>query len=181
MPAVTGYNPRMISAKNSEGIDHAGTVKPFNGQLTMIPAGWVICDGSTLSRTTYAALFAALGISAGQGDGSTTFTLPDMRGRFLRGVNGGAVNDPDAITRLANTTGGNTGNNVNTIQSDQTRTHVHGPAPGYSSILFAGAGPHGLFGSPNFQAVSSGVTNTGATGGNETRPNNFSTYYIIKT
>jgi microcystin-dependent protein len=45
------------------------------------PGGWLICDGSAVSRATYAALFAAIGTSWGVGDGSTTFNLPDLRGR----------------------------------------------------------------------------------------------------
>tara|TARA_R110000824_G_scaffold400879_1_gene609715 strand:- start:998 stop:1783 length:786 start_codon:yes stop_codon:yes gene_type:complete len=47
--------------------------------------GWLYCDGATISRTTYAALFAQIGTVYGVGDGSTTFQLPDLRGRFLVG------------------------------------------------------------------------------------------------
>jgi hypothetical protein len=49
------------------------------------PAGWLLCDGSAVSRTTYATLFAVIGIQFGPGDGSSTFNLPDGRGRFLLG------------------------------------------------------------------------------------------------
>jgi hypothetical protein len=57
-----------------------GTIIPFGG--TVIPANYRECDGSTLSRTEYALLFAAIGTSFGEGDGSTTFNLPDLRGDF---------------------------------------------------------------------------------------------------
>lgn len=49
------------------------------------PAGWLLCDGSAVSRTTYAALFAVIGSTYGAGDGSTTFNLPDTRGRVVVG------------------------------------------------------------------------------------------------
>jgi microcystin-dependent protein len=49
------------------------------------PDGWFICDGSAISRTTYADLFAAIGTRYGTGDGSTTFNLPDARGRLIAG------------------------------------------------------------------------------------------------
>lgn len=61
-----------------------GVIFPYAGAST--PAGFLPCDGSAVSRTTYAALYAVLGIKHGQGDGSTTFNLPDTRGVFLRGL-----------------------------------------------------------------------------------------------
>lgn len=54
--------------------------------LTQIPDGWLLCDGSAVSRTTYANLFAKIGTRHGAGDGSTTFNLPDMDARFLEGT-----------------------------------------------------------------------------------------------
>ena len=60
----------------------SGTVEFFAGSTA--PAGWLKANGATVSRTTYAALFSAIGTTYGAGDGSTTFTLPDLRGCFLR-------------------------------------------------------------------------------------------------
>jgi microcystin-dependent protein len=54
------------------------------------PAGWLLCDGSAQSRATYAALFAVTGTDYGIGDGSTTFNLPDLRGRMCLGTGAGA-------------------------------------------------------------------------------------------
>ena len=54
--------------------------------LTEVPEGWLVCDGSAVSRTTYATLFAKIGTRHGAGDGSTTFNLPDMDARFLEGT-----------------------------------------------------------------------------------------------
>ena len=53
---------------------------------TTAPAGYLICDGSAVSRTDYARLFAAIGTAFGSGNGSTTFTLPDLRAKFVRGT-----------------------------------------------------------------------------------------------
>ncbi len=89
------------------------------------PSGWLICDGSAVSRTTYADLFAVIGTNYGYGDNSTTFNLPDLRGKFPRGVDGAAGNDPNAATRTAQATGGNTGDNVGSIQAAQTLNLSH--------------------------------------------------------
>lgn len=66
-----------------------GATIPYAGGAA--PSGWLLCNGQTVSRTTYAALFAVLGSGAspyGLGDGSTTFTLPDLRDRTPVGASG---------------------------------------------------------------------------------------------
>jgi microcystin-dependent protein len=62
----------------------SGMILPFGG--TTAPDGFLDCDGSAISRTTYADLFAAIGTAWGTGDGSTTFNVPDLRGVGLRGA-----------------------------------------------------------------------------------------------
>lgn len=62
----------------------AGTMQMFAGNT--IPAGWLLCDGSAVSRTNYAKLFSAIGTTWGAGDGSTTFNLPNSIGRFAEGA-----------------------------------------------------------------------------------------------
>lgn len=64
-----------------------GIVQQFAGSTA--PEGWLICDGSAVSRTDYAALFSVIGTTYGTGDGSTTFNLPDMQGRVPIGVSSG--------------------------------------------------------------------------------------------
>jgi microcystin-dependent protein len=61
------------------------------------PAQWLACDGAAVSRTTYAALFAAIGITFGAGNGTTTFNLPDARGRSPVGVGTGPSLTPRAL------------------------------------------------------------------------------------
>ena len=60
-----------------------GVVQAFAGSTT--PAGWLLCDGSAVSRTDYAALFAVIGTTYGSGDGSTTFNLPNLTDKFIEG------------------------------------------------------------------------------------------------
>ncbi|MFS4437847.1 phage tail protein [Paracoccaceae bacterium GXU_MW_L88] len=61
----------------------AGALITFAG--TEPPSGWLECDGSQIRRDTYAKLFAAIGTIFGDGDGETTFAVPDLRGQFVRG------------------------------------------------------------------------------------------------
>jgi microcystin-dependent protein len=62
----------------------AGIVQPFAGSTT--PEGWLLCDGSAVSRTAYAALFSAVGTTYGAGNGSTTFNLPNLKGKVPVGL-----------------------------------------------------------------------------------------------
>lgn len=61
-----------------------GIISPYGGVAA--PAGWVACDGSAISRTTFSALFTAIGTTWGPGDGSSTFNVPDLRGRVAVGI-----------------------------------------------------------------------------------------------
>ncbi len=97
----------------------AGTIIAFGGST--VPPGWLLCDGSAVDRTgTYAALFTAIGTAWGAGDGMRTFNVPDLRGRFLRGVDGDAGVDPDRATRTASRDGGRTGDQVGSVQAGAT-------------------------------------------------------------
>ena len=95
-----------------------GAVIAFDGSVA--PAGWLFCDGSAVSRTIYSALFGVIGINHGSGDGTSTFNLPDYRGRFLRGQNQGTGRDPDAGTRSAMNAGGNVGDAIGSVEADAT-------------------------------------------------------------
>jgi microcystin-dependent protein len=119
-------------------------------------------------------LFAVIGTAYGAADG-THFNVPDLRGRFLRGVDGGAGNDPDTLTRTASNTGGNTGDNVGSLQADAFQTHSHGiPFNQTAGATNVGGGQP-----PN----DTGNTGAPASGNvsSETRPKNVYVNYIIKT
>lgn len=78
-----GGSETQLAGSSGAGVP-SGTVLPFAGPTA--PTGYLLCDGSAVSRTTYAALYAAIGSTHGAGDGSTTFNLPDTRGVYVRGV-----------------------------------------------------------------------------------------------
>lgn len=89
-----------------------GEVKIYAGASA--PTGWLLCDGSPISRTTYADLFDVIGTSFGTGDGSTTFNLPDLRDKFAIGKSG---------TKALGSTGGAA--TVNLAHTHSTPNHVH--------------------------------------------------------
>ena len=62
-----------------------GLISMYSG--TTAPTGWLVCDGSAISRTTYATLFGVIGTTYGSGDGSTTFNLPNLKGKVPVGLN----------------------------------------------------------------------------------------------
>jgi hypothetical protein len=72
-----------LAAAVQNALIPAGAVQAF--AMNSAPTGWLAADGSNVSRSTYAALFTAIGTTYGAGDGSTTFALPDLRGIFVRG------------------------------------------------------------------------------------------------
>lgn len=87
------------------------------------PNGWLLCDGSAVSRTTYADLFAIISTTYGTGNGSTTFNVPDMRGRVSVGKDdmGGS-----AASRITNAQAGFVGTTLGAAGGDQrTQQHAH--------------------------------------------------------
>ena len=78
---------RLLDASDLLGMVPSGAVLYFAGRTA--PAGWLKANGAAVSRTAYAALFAAIGTTYGAGDGRSTFNLPDLRGEFLRGWDDG--------------------------------------------------------------------------------------------
>lgn len=95
--------------QGAKGAAPAGAVLFF--AMAAAPSGWLVCDGSLVSRATYAALFAAIGSLYGAGDGATTFKLPDLRGEFLRGSDGGR--------------GVDVGRGLGSSQAENMRDHKH--------------------------------------------------------
>ena len=163
-----------------------GTIQAFGGGS--VPAGWLLCDGATVSRATFSALFEAVGTAHGAGDGSTTFHLPDMRGRFLRGADnmgtGAAGRDPNAGTRTAGNAGGATGNTVGSVQDSAFGQHNHAFFNNGSASMAAvsSGGGDPLYKTININqntaTNSTGIANAG--GSTESRPQNLAVEYIIK-
>lgn len=132
----------------------AGTIAHFG--MATAPAGWLKANGAAVSRTTYAALFLAVGVTYGAGDGSTTFNLPDLRGEFVRGWDDGR--------------GVDTGRAIGTAQTQDVQSHNHASFGTFSGNGYGAGG--------NAQAIGGGVT--GSTGGTETRPRNVAALACIK-
>jgi microcystin-dependent protein len=151
----------------------AGTILPYGGSVA--PTGFLLCNGQTVSRTTYADLYAVISTSFGAGNGSTTFHVPDLRGRFLRGYDGGAGRDPDAATRTAMNSGGATADNIGSVQDDEFKSHTHNVAGNGADNSGSVAVRLTLI------AANTSITNAAqARGGNETRPKNANVNFIIK-
>lgn len=164
----------------------AGMVMPYAGSSA--PSGWLLAYGQDVSRTTYSDLFSAIGTTYGSGDGSTTFTLPDLRGRTVAGQDdmGGTSAD-----RLTNQTGGLNGDTLGATGGSETHTLTEAQLPAHSHSL--GTNGRVQVGNDNGTAYSgkwvsgSGSTITYSTEdtGSDTAHNNVQPTiilnYIIKT
>lgn len=138
----------------------AGAVLPF--AMNAAPTGWLECDGSAVSRTTYATLFSAIGTTFGTGDGSTTFNIPDLRGQFVRG--------------WAHSGSTDSGRTFGSGQAHAVQDHVH-------TFGFALSSPPGVPGGSGASAYNAGNTANMASGNaaSETRPVNVALMYCIRT
>lgn len=154
------------------------------------PTGWLECDGSAVSRTTYATLFGLVGDDFGAGDGSTTFNIPDLRGEFVRGWDHGKGSDPNSGTRT-NRGDGTTGDAVGTKQATANLLHGHAwRANNGSGGSWSSSGTGGIVlddsGGVTDQAAFTGtLSNTTGeqitgSGGSESRPRNVNLMYIIR-
>lgn len=132
-----------------------GILQMFAGSTA--PVGWLLCDGSNISRTTYASLFSVIGTTYGVGDGNTTFTLPDCRGRVPMGTGqgsgltnrplgstAGSENTTLAVANLPSHTHGFTP--TGSLNTESSHTHgsanagSHGHTSNNSLLMYVGAG-----------------------------------------
>lgn len=154
------------------------------------PTGWLKANGAAVSRTTYAALFAAIGTTYGAGDGSTTFNLPDYRGEFMRGWDDGR--------------GVDSGRALGSAQSSQNLSHTHSVSGSTSTdgshshaqtLYSSGSGITGPIAAsqPFYTSAAAGVPTqpagshahsisgtAAASGGTEARPRNIAALICIK-
>jgi microcystin-dependent protein len=137
----------------------AGAVQSF--AMNTAPTGWLDCDGSAVSRTTYSTLYTAIGTTFGAGDGSTTFNLPDLRGEFIRGWD-------DAR-------GVDSGRTFGSAQADDFKAHDHDVS------WTAAEGGSGAGSRVQNYNASYNNNATETVGGDETRPRNIALLYCIKT
>ena len=127
-----------------------GLIAPMG--MSSAPTGWLVCDGSAVSRSTYAGLFSIIGTTWGTGDGSSTFNVPDLRGAVLRGTGTAGVSS-DYV-----------GPNVGAYQDDQNAEHNHSASSSSSgSSNSTGSHQHNAAGNTPF--AGSHFANLGAFNG----------------
>lgn len=144
-----------------------GAIMPFGSDT--VPDNWLLCDGSAVSREDYQQLFNTIGTTFGQGDGFTTFNLPDLRDRVPIGK--------DTTDTDFDTLGKTAGEREHTLTIEEMPEHSHSDAKPYITQAQAGTGA-------NYGFVATGAfESTDATGGgqshNITQPS-IATNYIIK-
>jgi len=167
-PAVAGNNTLTLpTSSGSIAAMIPGEVKWF--AMVTPPSGFLKANGSAISRTTYANLFAAIGTTYGVGDGSTTFNLPDLRGEFVRGWDDGR--------------GVDTSRTIGSFQNQAYLSHNHGISdPGHAhnyarqdwGAAVQGGGTYTV-GGPVVEGTAAAVTGISvqSSGGTETRPRNI--------
>lgn len=133
-----------------------GKIAPF--AQSAVPAGWLACNGASVATATYPALFAAIGYT--YGGAGAAFNLPDLRGEFLRGADGGRGVDAGRV--------------LGSWQAGQMPYHTHSISSSPSG------GNDGFEGAANSGASQSGGAG-GTENGSENRPRNVAVLYCIKT
>jgi microcystin-dependent protein len=173
----------------------SGMLMPYAGSTA--PSGWLLCYGQAISRTTYADLFTAISTTYGSGDGSTTFNVPDFRGRAAFGLDnmGGT-----AANRITNAVSGITGTTLGSAGGDQnSQSHTHTASvtdPGHShdyrgnqmsgsgGVVAPGTNTGTLQGTFNVNSNTTGITvsnSTTGSGSSQNMPPAIVVTYIIKT
>ena len=148
-----------------------GGVITYAGPVGSAPLGYLLCDGATINASgtsAYAALWSKIGNDWG-GTSATDMKVPDFRGYFLRGLTSDTGRDPDATSgRTPQGTGAS--NEVGSYQAEQFLSHVHSSYAPIGEIHEQAGG----------WLLHSQSQNTGAAGGNETRPKNMYVNFYIK-
>jgi len=185
-----------LGNSNLSGLN-IGTILPM--ARTTPPLNYLLCDGSSISRTTYSDLFSI--ITNGSNtlpcfgfETSTNFNLPDLRGKFSRGVDSGAGNDPDSSSRATQGTNGSTGDSIGSIQATasappSTASTDTGGSHSHNVVRSQASGPythvyHATFDrAANYASWNSDNWNHNHTfsgGDSETRPINLYLNYFIR-
>ena len=172
MPIGFNHNTQNIN-QSEEIVLQTGAI--FGSARSSAPTGYLTCDGSAVSRSTYSNLFSAIGTTYGVGDGSTTFNLPDLRGVVPRGVGTSTGYTANVTVTLG------------TKQNDQMQGHYHNLsgaffAPDAASSSVYTVGYSGSYGAPYIYVQSPSTDNTNGTPrtGTETRMKNVGVNFFIK-
>jgi len=117
-----------LNASAVSALMPSGSLMPYAGSSA--PTGYLLCDGAAISRTTYSALFALVGTTYGSGDGSSTFNIPDLRGRVIAGQDDMGGSSANRLTGQTggvdgDTLGGTGGEEGQTLTTSQLASHNH--------------------------------------------------------
>lgn len=169
------FSDESTMASASSGIP-AGILAPFAGGTA--PDGWLLCDGSAVSRTIYSSLFAVIATNYGAGDGSTTFSLPDLRGRMALGLdNMGGTSRNIVTAATADTLGAESGEEMHQLTEDEMPSHNHT----YDGKRGVGGSPHHTsMQGANHQDQSQTTNLTGGDQPHNNMPPYMALNYIIK-
>jgi microcystin-dependent protein len=152
------------SALGGAGAVPVGVVNPFAGATA--PSGWLLCFGQAVSRTAYPVLFTTLSTTYGSGDGSTTFNIPDMRGRAVAGKDdmGGTAASrlTSTVLTASNTLGATGGTQTHTMTSAEMPSHTHiQNAHAHSTNIAGGSGsPASYYYASQWGALNTIVSST---------------------
>ena len=149
----------------------AGIMQMFAGNT--IPAGWLLCDGSAVSRTDYAKLFSAIGTTWGAGDGSTTFNLPNTIGRFAEGASTSGSYKSAGLPNI-------TGTFLGYDQNNDSSSLFTGAIRAINYIGSAPIGSSSVYDNELFCNFNAGWSNNIYGNSNTVQPNSFTVRYIIK-
>lgn len=156
-----------LNTTSSSGSVPSGALTAYAANSA--PSGWLMCDGSAVSRTQYATLFAVIGTLYGSGDGSTTFNLPDLRTRVIAGYKSGDSN--------FGTFAGTLGESSHTLTINEMPNHDHGIG---NNVTLRGAGTNVGFGPSSANQSFTFVAQGGDQAHNNIQPS-IAMSYIIKT
>lgn len=152
-----------------------GAITQYAGATA--PGGWLLCYGQAISRTTYAGLFTAIGTAYGTGDGSTTFNLPDLRGRGGIGLdNMGGISANRVTDSAADSLGGGGGAETHTLTTGEMPAHTHG-VPGVDG----GSSPGFRVDTDNTTAAYANTLSAGSGGAHNNMQPWLAVNYIIFT
>jgi microcystin-dependent protein len=161
-----------LTVTTGGGVAPTGSLTMWAGAVASPPTGWLACNGANVSRATYSSLFAVIGTAWGVGDGSTTFTLPNLLNRFPVGAGSTyAINASGGTTTAAGAISGTVGDTA--LTEAQMPRHFH-QMVGPNSITAPQnqTGSYGNYGggTPDDAAISYGTwsTGNGAASGSQT-------------
>lgn len=158
-----------------------GAVLPF--ARATAPDGWLKANGAAVSRSTYSALFAAIGTAFGAGDGTTTFNVPDLRGEFVRGLDDGRGIDSG---RTLSATAQASQNLAHTHTTDLQGAHTHpvraisGTEDGLHFSDDNSNPANGLHANTSTSSAGAHTHTAQSSGGTEARPRNIALLACIK-